>query len=181
MSMDANQWLHDNGTPTYPACAFESVGATIIGRVIDTPRVVTTTMDGAEQQSYVIGVDVLDGTIINIGKAGERRPAAPGDEAAIWVKRGNMANELQAAVARAGAQGVAIGGTVAIQYIGDGTRSPGKSPPKQYRCQYAAPVVQVGLADLIPGVSASPAPMVTTPSQPFNPQPVTPQPVPELF
>lgn len=171
MSNNADQWLRDNGANTYPACAFEAIGATIVGRVIDTPRVVTTTMDGAQQESYVIGVEVLDNTNINIGKAGERRPAAVGDEAAIWVKRGGMANALQAAVFNAGAQGVAVGGTIAIRYTGDGQRSPGKSPPKQYQCQYAPPVAQVSVADLFPTTPNTSPPMMqpAQPSAPWNP------------
>lgn len=172
MSMDPNQWLRDNGGPTYPACAFDAIGATIVGKVIDAPRIVTTNMDGAEQQSYVIGVEVMAGTIINIGKTGERRPAAVGDEASIWVKRGNMSAELQTAVVRAGAQGVAVGGTVAIKYIGDGQRSPGKSPPKLYQCQYAPPVAQVALTDLIPNATAP-----AYPSAPVQ----QPQPLADLF
>lgn len=156
MSNPTDQWLRDNGGASYPAVSFEHIGAVIVGRVIDEPRIVETSMDGTAQTSYVVGVEVLQGTIITIGKVGERRPAAVGDEASIWFKRGNMASELTSALTRAGAQGIAVGGTIAVKYIGDGPRSPGKNPPKQYQVQYVAPVVQIGLGDLIPGGGAQP-------------------------
>lgn len=144
---NADRWLQENGGEVHPACAFEAIGQVIVGRVIDTPRIIETTMDGRTTENYVVAVEVLTGTSIPAGKAGERRAAQVGEKVSIWIKPGNMAAALRTAVSRAGANGVAIGGTLAVKYAGDGERSPGKSPPKLYSAKYEAPAVSVPVPD----------------------------------
>jgi hypothetical protein len=58
----------------------------------------------------------------------------------LYVK-GEMQKAVREAIKTAGATMIEEGGTLAVQYSGDGTASKaGFNPPKQYRAQYSPPV-----------------------------------------
>lgn len=152
MSMnEANDFLNEYGGPMLPIVAFEQIGNIIVGKIVGTARVRTQTQDGGvESKVLAIPLEVVDGSSIPCGKAGDRRPAQRGEQVALWVKAGGMASALQDALNKVHAPGLSVGGTLAMKYTGDGARSPGKSPPKQYLAQYLPPVASVGLDDLLP-------------------------------
>lgn len=59
---------------------------------------------------------------------------------AIYVK-GEMQKAVRDAIRNAGASQIEVGGTLAVQYTGDGEKtSPAFNPPKLYRAQYQPPV-----------------------------------------
>lgn len=149
MSNDSNDWLRQNSGSSYPAVAFETVGAVIAGKIIETPRVVDSEFDGKSTQSLVVAVEATEGTTIRSGKADSRVDTAVGDKVSIWIKAGAMATAVQKALSAASATGLQEGGTLAVQYTGDGERKPGKNPPKLYAAQYKAPVASVSLAGLV--------------------------------
>lgn len=146
---EATEFLSEYGGPMLPIVAFEQIGNTVRGKILTTPRVKTQTMDNVEQKVLAISLEVIDGTNIPCGKAGERRPAQVGEHVALWIKAGGMASALGDAVNRTGGGDIAVGGTLAMRYTGDGQRSGSKSPPKQYQAAYTPPVQSVGLDDLL--------------------------------
>lgn len=152
---DQSSWFRHSAGKTYPSVAFETHGAVIVGRIEDEPRVVVTKDDnGTDVENLVINVVAMQGTNIRAGKAAERQAVTPNDMVSIWLKPGNIARAVFEAIKTAGATGLAEGGTLAIQYYGDGERKPGKSAPKLYNAQYQAPVATVSLGANLIGVQA---------------------------
>lgn len=146
---DSQNWLRQNSGAGHPAVAFEEIGATIAGKIVETPRVVSSDFDGRTTESLVVAVEATDGTTIRAGKADARVPVETGDVVSIWIKAGAMATAVQKAISEAKADGLSEGGTLAVQYTNDGERKPGKNPPKLYAAQYKAPVASVSLSGLV--------------------------------
>jgi len=140
----ADQWLNANAGAVYPAVAFEQPGYMVKGRVAEVPRIVTTpSLNGTgDEESYVISIDVLPGSQVVVGKSGERVAAQPGMRVSIWIRKGAFANALAAAISKAGASGLAVGGTLAVRRDADGQGKPGMTAPHMFTVQYAAPVAE---------------------------------------
>jgi hypothetical protein len=136
-------WLQENSGAAYPAVAFDQIGATIVGRVIEKPRVVKgEKLDGSgEEESLVIAVEVLPNTAIMAGKKDDRVPASVGEIVSIWVKPfGNLTAMLVQALSAYRHDEPAVGAILAIRYTHDGEQTKrGMNPPKQYFVEYRAP------------------------------------------
>jgi hypothetical protein len=148
-------WLKQNsGGSGNPAVAFEAIGATIVGRITDEPRVVESEFEGKTSESLVIDLEVMPGTNIRAGKVDERDVVQPGATVSVWLKAGAMARAVMEACRKAGTEGLAEGGILALQYTANGERKPGKNPPKLYAAEYQkpTPVVAVG-GSLLGGAS----------------------------
>ena len=150
-----SNWLKQNsGGSGNPAVAFEEIGATIVGCIVDEPRVVESEFEGKTSESLVIDLEALAGTSIRAGKVDEREAVQPGATVAVWIKAGAMARAVMEACRKAGTDGVAEGGVLALQYTANGERKPGKNPPKLYAAEYQAPtpVTKIG-GSLLGGVA----------------------------
>lgn len=149
MSMsDQSSWFKKSAGASHPAVAFEAHGATIVGRIIDEPRVITTKDDfGNDVENLVVNLEAAAGTNIRSGKKAERQDVMVGDKVALWLKPGQIARAVQEAIRTAGADGLANGGLLAVQYYADGPAptDPRKSAPKLYTGQYQPPVATVTL------------------------------------
>lgn len=132
-----------------PSCTFPEIGTTWKGQVLaketqqqrdfqtGAPKFYD---DGAPMQQVAITLqtDVRDPNIEN--DDGQRK---------LYVKSAMLA-AVRDAVRAAGAKTVEIGGTLAVQYTGDGVaKTRGQNPPKEYRAQYVAPVASVATGDLL--------------------------------
>lgn len=164
----AEEWRQQRSGAMYPAVAFERPGYIIKGKVAELPRLVTTpSMNGSgDEETYVVAVDVLDGSQVLAGKSGERKPAQPGERVSIWFRSGAILNALSQAISRANAQGLAVGGMLAVRREADGQGKPGLTPPHMYTVQYIAPVQEVAL----PVYSGDPFPPQAV-QQPTAPDP----------
>lgn len=148
---DASSWLAQNaGGESFPSVSFPTIGNLIVGKIVGVPRVVPTTNDkGEREDKLVIDLVAQEGTTAPSGPLHALVPIVTGETYALWVKRGALAGAIQAAITEAGATGLQEGGTLAVQYTGDGERKPGKNPPKLYAAQYKAPVASVSLSGLV--------------------------------
>jgi hypothetical protein len=154
---EQSSWFKKSAGKSYPSVAFEQIGAVVVGHIIDEPRIVLTKDDdGNEVENLLVNVTASQGTNIRAGKAAERQAVTVGDQVSVWLKPGQIARAVAEALTTAKADGLAEGGTLAIQYYADGERKPGKSAPKLYNAEYKAPVVTVGLgAGLLAGAGTA--------------------------
>ncbi len=121
-----------------PSAKFDSVGVTVGGRITETPAVQQqrdfTTQelkvweDGSPQMQLVVTIatDLRD-------------PADPDDDGSrrLYIK-GQLKQAVAAAVRKAGAKSLEIGGVLTVTYTGDGVPSrKGINPPKQYAAEYS--------------------------------------------
>jgi hypothetical protein len=150
--MTMTNWLKQNsGGSGNPAVAFETIGATIVVKITDEPRVVESEFEGKASESLVVDGTSMPGTNIRAGKVDERDTVAVGSDVSIWIKGGAMARAVMEACRKAGTEGLAEGGILAIQYSADGPRKPGKNPPKLYAAEYSAPTPVVALGGSLLG------------------------------
>ena len=79
-----------------------------------------------------------------------RDPAIQDDDGQrrLFVK-GDMQRAVREAVKAAGARSFEVGGTLAVQYVGDGEAKSGLNAPKLYRAQYVAPSPTAATNDLL--------------------------------
>lgn len=150
MNADPNSFLMAAGTRSFK---FDAPGATTKGTIVslemqqqrDIKNNQPKFWDDAKTQPMMQLRIVL--------QTDERDGEDDDGQRAIYVK-GNMQQAVRDAVKAAGATQIEEGGTLAVQYVKDGTATTvGFNPPKEYRAQYAPPVKQpaaVAVADLIP-------------------------------
>jgi len=143
ISSDVNDFLTRSGAPS---AKFPTVGTTCKGTVVAAEKTQQTDIDGNPltwdngdpRWQVVITLQTDDRDPAIDGDAGERRLFA----------KAQMLNAIKEAIRTAGARGLDVGATLAVQYVDDGEAKPGRTAPKIYRAQYQpAPAVAVG--DLI--------------------------------
>jgi hypothetical protein len=146
MLPDPDDLLMGGGAPT---CTFPEIGTTWKGQVVDKRTEQQRDFDSGKPLTWDDGNPRLQ-VVITL-QTDERDPKIAGDDGRrrLFVK-GQMLAAIRKAVSDAGAQTVEIGGTLAVQYSGDGepTRR-GMNPPKQYTAAYKPPVAAVGVGDLL--------------------------------
>lgn len=117
---------------------FPSIGTVVGGVITDEPTLqqqkdintgaLKTWDDGNPMMQLVVKV-----------QTDEREDGEDDGVRAIYIK-GQMKQAVAEAVKKAGAKGLAIGGTLKVAYTGDGEPSKkGFTAPKQYQAQYVAP------------------------------------------
>lgn len=160
MSIDAaNEFLMAGGAKS---AKFEVIGTTVTGTIASEPEVMQQTdFRTGEPKFWNDGKPRLQMRIILA--TSERDPSTPDDDGnrAIYVK-GQMQKAVRDAIRQAGAPGIAVGGTLAITYTGDGVAD-GGYPPKIYSAAYTPPAAAAANAFL---ATADPAPQA--PAQPMN-------------
>lgn len=154
---DTSKWLSQNSGSSHPAVAFETIGAMVIGKIVEEPRIVTTNdlNTGKPVDSLVITIEALAGCTARCGKADMREAIGAGDTVSIWVKPGALARAIDTAIKAKNAVGLAEGGTLALQYTGNGERKKaGFNAPKLYAAEYNPPQPTVSVQGLIPPANA---------------------------
>jgi hypothetical protein len=132
-----------------PTCSFPEIGTTWKGEVVDKRTEQQRDFDTGKPLTWDDGNPRLQ-VVITL-QTDERDPKIAGDDGRrrLFVK-GQMLSAVRKAVSDAGAPTVELGGTLAVQYTGDGEASRrGMNPPKHFVAQYRAPVAQVAAGDLL--------------------------------
>lgn len=134
MTQDANEYLMGGGVKS---AKFEKKGQVVKGIIVRKPELQQqrdfdsqkplTWDDGSPRQQIkvVLKTDAKDDEDDN----GER---------ALYLK-GGLLKAVQAAVKKADAKGLEVGGMLAIKYTGDGEKKGKLNPPKLYAAKYEAP------------------------------------------
>lgn len=134
---DPNSFLMSSGTKSFK---FDTIGATAKGTIVSLDMQQQRSMagdplywDDAKTQPKMQLRIVLDTGIIE-------EPDDDGQRA-IYVK-GNMQQAVRDAIKAAGVDKIEEGGTLAVQYTGDGNApKTGLNKPKLYKAQYKQPSV----------------------------------------
>lgn len=158
---DPNSWLMAGGVP---AAKFETHGDTLTGTISEAPELRQQTDfdtgaplvwdDGQPRMQLVVTLATTLRDPANEEDDGTRR---------LYVK-GRMQQAVAAAIRKAEAKGLEIGGTLTIAYVGDDEpKRKGMSGAKIYTATYASPAAAF-LAQPEPGAPASTAP-VAVPQQ----------------
>jgi len=137
MATDQKTFFQENAGESYPGLSYDKapIGTTHKGTIFGVPQPVTFDQGTPnERTSLAVNMDV------------------DGEKRTLWVKSGSMARAVIKACEAAGVDGLAEGGVLAVQYVGEGQQSkPGFNPPKFYEAEYrppAPPTVSVkGLLD----------------------------------
>ena len=139
MTTDANSFLMASGAAS---AKFEAIGATVTGTVVD--------FDMRDQTDFTTGKPLTwdDGNprkqlVVTLQTEEQTEPDDDGKRR-LFIK-GQMQGAVRDAVQKAGANGLAKGGTLTVQYYADGEQAKrGFNPPKLYRAKYAEPTMPVG-------------------------------------
>jgi hypothetical protein len=125
MTDNPDEFLAQNRTfDSHPSFKFDAVGATCEGTICDDPRVVETDdLDGGRSRKLVVDIDTAEGTY------------------SLWLPaQRRITSAISDAVREAGASGLQAGGTLKVQFTGEGEPSkPGFNPPKLFRARYTPP------------------------------------------
>lgn len=145
-STDPNTLLMSGGVPS---AKFADVGAVTKGRVVDLDSSQQTDFQTREPKFYDDGNPMMQ-VVVTLA-TDVRDPDIDDDDGTrrLYV-RGQMVKAVREAVRKAGADGLAVGGTLGVQYTGDGQPSArGLNPPKLYAAQYAPPPTKTVTVDSI--------------------------------
>lgn len=148
------------GSSRYPAVVFGEVGHAIVGKIVETPRVLTTQGDKGPETKLLISLEVEAGSTAGWREKLTKRfhPATPGEVMTLWVKQGFQSQALAEALEAAGSQTVDVGARLA--FVLTEYRDTGKPQPAGvYAAQYAPPVQGTAIpASLLGGAPQTPAP-----------------------
>lgn len=138
----SNDTFNDLLAGSAPAFTFEQIGDTCKGRVVSAERRQQTDPDGQPKtfpsgdpmMQLVVTVELDDGSQTALYLKGGKYDVAEG-------KGTSALDALRAAV---GDQEFRAGGTLAMQYSGNGKKTnPAYSAPKLYTIQYKAPAINI--------------------------------------
>ncbi|MFC4061488.1 hypothetical protein ACFOWE_24575 [Planomonospora corallina] len=142
------------------SASFPVIGTRVSGVIIGLPNPVPQTEFGTGKVKFWDDGTPRMQVVVHLATE-ERLPGVPGDTGrrALYVK-GRMRIAVREAVRRAGASGLAVGGTLAVAYIGDGEPAvAGGRPPKHYDAEYVPPVNEANAALM----ADDPGPAATAP------------------
>jgi hypothetical protein len=172
---DPNTFLLGGGGKS---ATFPQIGATVTGKITQTPEVKQKTKMGSGDLEFWDNGDPKLQLVVTL-QTDLRDPADDDDDGIrkLYVagskkpESKSMHAAVAAAVQNAKASGLEIGGTLTVRYISDGkSNTPGFNPPKQYDAHYVP-----AAADFLgttPAVSAAPlAPLAPPPIAPAAAQP----------
>lgn len=136
MTITAQDFLMGSGSKS---AKFPTVGTTVTGQIVREPEVTQQTEFGTGRPlTWDDGKPRLQ-LVVQI-QTSERDPQDVEDDGvrAIYVKGKSLTNAVRDAVRKAGAQGLEVGGTLTVTYVGDGEADRGM-PPKLYTATYQRP------------------------------------------
>lgn len=131
--MDPNAFLMGAAVPSFK---FEQPGATVSGRVVNRETRLQTVFGTNEVKKWPSG-DPMYQLVVHI-QTTTRDPMIENDNGirAIYIKGKQFTDATRDAVRAAGAQGIEVGGMIAVTYTGDDFASKAPIKPKQYAVQY---------------------------------------------
>lgn len=160
---------------------FETIGATVTGRIVDLETKQQTDPKTGDPKTFDNG-DPMMMYVVTLatdlrGSAGLREPVEGDDGTrSVFLKgskkpesKSSLAAVLGAVKAATGGNALTVGGTLTMQYLGDGPKAVGYSAPKLYAASYAAPSVALEQAAPAPAAAPVPTPAVAAPAQPAAP------------
>ena len=137
-----------------PSAKFENVGDKVSGEIINVETKQQTDLKDGTPKTWDDGSPMWQ--VVVTLQTDERDPEITDDEGrrAIYVKGSmkyaSMAKAVADAVRASGAKTLEVGGTLAVQFTGEGeATSRGFNPPKLYAAAYKAPVAGVDLGNLL--------------------------------
>mgnify|MGYP000676876507 CR=1 FL=1 len=116
MTTDPNSWLMSGGVP---AAKFEAHGDTIKGTITEAPELrQQTDFDTGAPKFWDDGKPMMQ-LVITLA-TDDRDPATPDDDGTrrLYVK-GKLQQAIAAAIRKAEANGLAVGGVLTVAYVGD--------------------------------------------------------------
>jgi hypothetical protein len=130
---------------------FEAIGDKVAGEIIDVQTKQQTDLDG-RPKTWDDGNPMWQ-VVVTLATS-EREDGDDDGHRNVYLKGSNKYASTSKAVAdavrAAGAQKLEVGGTLALQYSGDGERTKaGFNAPKLYKASYRRPVTGVDLGDLL--------------------------------
>jgi hypothetical protein len=132
---DPNGFLMGGGAKS---AKFETIGTLIGGPITDEPVLAQQTKFGTGEPEFWNDGKPRMQLIVKVQTT--LHEDADDDGIRAFYIKGEMQKAVRDAVRKAGATGLAIGGTLQIAYTGDGPRPQAGFPPKLYAAQYTAPV-----------------------------------------
>jgi hypothetical protein len=130
---------------------FERPGDVVTGRIVDIQEIQQTDMDTGIPQTWDNGQPKMMVQVELQTELRDPQNLADDGKRSVYLKGSKKSESfsssaavLDAVKAATGSTQLAVGGTLTLQYTGDGVASArGKNPPKQYRAQYVAPSVDL--------------------------------------
>lgn len=155
---EANDFLMSGGVPSakFPNGQY---GTTVSGTISQQPRVEQQTDPKDGKPKFWESDNKPMMQLIVTVQTEQRDPSIVDDDGqrAFYIKA-KMQAAVRDAVRASGAKGLAVGGTLAITYVGDGEQSRGAfSPPKLYSATYTPPAAIAANQFLNQGAPAVPA------------------------
>jgi hypothetical protein len=147
MSMD---WFNENAGSSNPGVYFGQIGAKVVGEILSTPRPSSfkDEISGRESNVLIVDLRAAEGSTATKGKKGADGPIQPGDELALFLRAGLMAQAVSQAIKEAGAKGLAAGDTIAVAYSED--KDTGRvQPAKVYQARYTPAKAAVSVDNLV--------------------------------
>lgn len=141
MNDDVNSFLMGSGGRS---ASFKNIKDMVWGEVIHSEVRQQTDFDSGELLFWSDGKPRLQ---LVISLQTEEREDEEDDGIRKVYAKGNMLKAIRAAIAKAGARGIAEGGRLAVQYTGDGPKPARGFPPKVYGAKYEAPIQSTPLPD----------------------------------
>lgn len=161
----ANDLLMGGGVK---AAAFETLGTVVRGKIVDDPKVQQMRKYQSDELDFWPSGDPKMQIVVTI-QTDQRDPAdAEDDGRRVLYIPPRMMQPVRDAVKAAGAKGLAVGGTIAVQWA-SGTGQ-GQGNPKVYTAAYQPPQLDPGSLLSTPNGTVTPAavatqpPMLTTPA-----------------
>ncbi|GAB7039726.1 MULTISPECIES: hypothetical protein [Catenuloplanes] len=187
MTNDANSILM--GSAGAPSAKFPVVGTMLHGTVVEEPTTQQqTNFRTKAKEFWPDGQPKMQ--VLVVLQTSERDPEVQDDDGkrTLFIKGKELTNAIRDAVRTAGAKGIHRGGTLTVQYVGDGQPAPGLDDgPKLYAARYEPPSQFAGVAASggfiqPPSQQAAPQqfvqPAAVPPASPVPPQFVQPAAVP---
>lgn len=134
------------------AFAFDTVGAQVTGRIVDLEEVQQTNMDDGQPSFWPDGKPRMMYRVTLATTLRDSGDPADDGRRSVYL-RGSVKPESQSSLAAViaavraatGGTDIKVGGTLTLQYVGDGQASQrGFNPPKQYAAAYEPPAVTLG-------------------------------------
>ncbi|USC16984.1 hypothetical protein [Rhodococcus sp. 11-3] len=158
------------------SASFPTVGTVVSGEVISAPEIMQQREPTGELKTYKDGNPMLQ-MVVSL-QTDERDPEDPEDdgERRLFIKS-NMKSAVSAAIKRAGAKKLEVGGRLTVKYYADGKQETrGFNPPKLYQAEYVAPAANFLAEKTVqPQTAAAPAASAAAPAGGIDPSALTPE------
>ena len=144
MSQSANDLIMGSGAP---GAKFPSVGTVVKGEILETGVSQQRDYGTGELKFWSDGNPMMQ-AVLTIQTA-ERDPEITDDDGQrrLFISSRKMRDAVRDAVKTAGAKTLEVGGTITVQYTGDGEPTGNGNPPKLYRAKYEPPAAGINLED----------------------------------